>query len=109
MKFTDLNPNWVGAGGPGIFRSDGSPSPKREGVGVTFDCPCGCDVRTYIPFANPLDGGAALKTEHATWQRTGETFENLTLKPSIRRTPAKGGCGWHGFVTGGQVDGKVEP
>jgi len=31
------------------------------------------------------------------------TFETLTLTPSILRTPEKGGCGWHGFVTNGEI------
>ena len=38
-----------------------------------------------------------------TWQRTGDTFETLTLHPSILRSPQKGGCGWHGWVTNGEV------
>ena len=34
------------------------------------------------------------------WQRTGETFEDLTLTPSVDASPA--GC-WHGFVTKGDA------
>jgi hypothetical protein len=39
------------------------------------------------------------------WTRTGEDFETLTLTPSIHSDPAKGGCGWHGFITNGEVLG----
>lgn len=103
MKLIDLHPHWIGAGGEGISDQDGHPVPKRVGVGVVFDCPCGCESPCYVPFTNPLDGGPAHNDGHATWQRTGETFETLTLTPSILRMPAKGGCGWHGHVTDGCV------
>lgn len=106
MKLTDLNPQFIDAGGEGISNADGTPAPRRQGVGVLMDCPCGqCDEfhRLYVPFTNPLDGGAPLNGGHATWQRTGETFETLTLTPSILRSNEKGGCGWHGFVTNGEI------
>jgi hypothetical protein len=34
------------------------------------------------------------------WQRAGETFETLTLSPSVDASAA--GC-WHGFVTNGEA------
>jgi hypothetical protein len=101
MRLIDLDPKWLGAGGPDISDGSGNPVPERSGVGVMLDCPCGCDSPLYVPFANPLDGGPSL--EPRGWQRTGETFETLTLSPSILRSRDKGGCGWHGFVTDGQV------
>lgn len=110
MKLVDLDPRWVGAGGEGISRRrpDGTlePVPARHGIGVTFDCPCGrCGVRGFVPFENPLDGGPPLHDEHARWQRSGETFDALTLRPSILRSTDEGGCGWHGFVTNGELRG----
>lgn len=105
MRLVDLNPTWLGAGGEGVFRKNASgelePAPERHGVGVMCDCPCGCDQRLYVPFANPLDGGPSL--EPRGWQRTGDTFETLTLSPSILRAPGKGGCGWHGWIRNGEV------
>lgn len=95
----DLDPHWVGAGGEGITGRDGQPVPARRGVGVSFDCPCGCDSRAYIPFAQPLDGGPPLESKHPIWDRTGDTFETLTLTPSIQRV---GGCAWHGFIRNGE-------
>jgi hypothetical protein len=59
-----------------------------------------------VPFANPIDGGPQL--ERHGWQRTGDTFETLTLTPSILRARARGGCGWHGFITNGAVTGQIE-
>ncbi len=76
--------------------------PLSEGVGVNFDCPCGCDSPCFVPFTNPIGGGAPCDPNHG-WQRTGETFEALTLTPSILRNPIRGGCGWHGFITNGEV------
>lgn len=110
MRLTDLNPQFLNSGGEGISQADGSPAPLRTGVGVDFDCPCGNHDdghRCYVPFANPLDGGPGLHGERG-WQRTGETFEALTLTPSILRVRGRGGCGWHGFITNGEVTGRVE-
>ena len=103
MRLVDLNPRWVGSGGPMIFDRDGNPVPERSGIGMTFDCPCGCSTRGFVAFENPLDGGPPLRTEKPLWYREGETFEDLTLTPSIFRSEDKGGCDWHGFVAGGKV------
>lgn len=97
MKLTELNPRWLGHGGPCIRDAQGNPVPERHGVGISFDCPCrGACSRIGIEFENPLDGGPAPGTH--TWRRDGDTFETLTLSPSIQRTE---GCGWHGWVRNG--------
>lgn len=103
MKLTDLNPRWVGAGGPGITDADGNPVPKREGVGMTFDCPCRCNIRACVIFKNPLDGGDPIKSESPLWTRSGRTFDNITLIPSIMKHPVNGCRGWHGFIRDGNV------
>lgn len=105
MKLTDLNPRWVGAGGEGVRDRDGKPVPAREGVGITFDCPCGCGLRPFVGFANPLDGGPPHADPAYQWRRTGDDFASLTLHPSIKRHE----CGWHGWVKDGDVTGRVEP
>lgn len=126
MKLVDLHPQWMGAGGEGISEpgldpctacngvgceicySTGKtyvPAPERQGVGVLCDCPCGNrdeGHQLYVPFANPLDGGPPMHTgKNNGWQRTGETFETLTLTPSILRIVPS--CGWHGFITNGEI------
>lgn len=102
MKLTTLNPEFVGAGGTGIYDGrTGKPVPRREGVGLSFDCPCGCGVRGYVPFKNPLDGGASYNPKG--WDRTGDTFDTITLRPSIHRPKEYGGCGWHGWISSGEV------
>jgi hypothetical protein len=103
MRLTELHPEWMGAGGAGISNADGTPATERHGVGVLLDCPCGCDRQLYVPFANPVDGGPPVNDGHASWLRTGETFDTLTTTPSILRMKEKGGCGWHGFITNGEI------
>jgi len=49
----------------------------------------------------PLDGGPPVDGPKHVWTRTGDTFETLTLRPSILRMD---GCRWHGFVTNGEVE-----
>ncbi len=103
-RLSDLNPGWVFHGGKGISRKapDGTmvPVPRRERVGVAFDCPCGCDDRVYVAFSNPEDGGGPVEPGGVTWMRTGTTFDDLTIKPSIQRVD---GCRWHGNVLRGNV------
>lgn len=106
MRLADLNPQFLDAGGDDVYTTDPEtgallPALKRFGVGIAFDCPCGNhdeDHRCYVPFQVAIDGGPCL--EPKGWQRTGETFETLTLAPSILRV---GGCGWHGWIRNGEV------
>lgn len=102
MRLTELKPAFVGAGGPGISNSDGSPVPERTGIGLIFDCPCGkCNTRAFVAFENPLDGGVPhISKGQPTWQRIGDTFDTITLEPSILRV---GGCGWHGYIRNGEI------
>lgn len=107
MKLTDLEPSFYGSGGEGITDAEGKPVPERRGIGVMFNCPCGCSSWCAVPFKNPIDGGP--QVGHQGWAREGETFETLTLKPSILRLKWKSpdgkenGCGWHGYITNGEV------
>lgn len=90
MRLSELNPQFLDA-------HDG-----RRGVGVQFDCPCGNRDENhgcFIPFDVALDGSTGVNGERG-WKRTGDTFETLTLTPSIQRLEA---CRWHGFITNGEV------
>lgn len=103
MKLTELEPRLIGHGGEGVT-TNGEPVPRTEGVGLVCNCPCGSGHELYVPFENPI-GPGPLKAQWG-WLRTGESFETLTLVPSIfRKEP--GECGWHGFITGGEVRGLV--
>ncbi len=125
-RLTDLRPRWgidadivIG----GVLRHD----ENRHGMAVTFDCPhcmkcptC-ADLATYqtpdgrlwcsrahswraqrlgVWFANPIDGLPPTDDAERLWQRTGDTFETLSLSPSIDAS-ARGH--WHGCITDGEV------
>lgn len=113
MRLTDLDPRWWGDG-------------TERRLGVSFACPhCHLTpqpVRLGIAFANPQDGGPPSPVVTRTmpreirdhlherrtfdvppgclWQRTGETFDTLTLTPSV---DASASGHWHGFVTAGDI------
>jgi hypothetical protein len=91
MRLIDLNPRWF---------VDAALSDSRSGMGITFECPHCRTTRLHAAFENPIDGGP--KGEHSVhhWARQGETFETLTLTPSID-VSASGH--WHGFITNGEV------
>jgi hypothetical protein len=85
---------------------------SQLGVGVKFWCPCrkyGLGDHQYkitILFLNPLAGGKPLpedpelqgNNDGHRWARSGLTFEDLTLSPSI--DASKVGC-WHGKIEHG--------
>lgn len=84
-KLTDLNPKFTGC-----LRPD-------SGEQMQFDCPaCGPGHRLSAYFQNPIDGGEA-NGWTPKWERSGETFEELTITPSIDY-----GC-FHGWVEDGRV------
>lgn len=110
-RLVDCNPEWV------IFYGKQNASPDA----VYLDCPEGHEgCRRVIPFTPALDG---TPRPHALWQRTGDTFETLTLTPSIRGIPRyadkeaalKAGCleryvtpsmfcALHIFISNGAID-----
>lgn len=94
MKLTDLNPRWVGYPGP-VYD------------GVSFDCPHCRTQRLAIKFSPPIDpNGWWPKMTQPTyagvnlWKRTGDTFDTLSLTPSV---DASFDSHWHGFIINGQV------
>lgn len=104
MKLTDLDPYYVASGGENVSNADGSPVPYRDRIGLTFDCPCRkCSTRVCILFQNPPDGGPCCDATQRHWTLSGESFEDMTLTPSIQRLQPD--CKWHGFVTKGEVIG----
>lgn len=100
MKLRDLNPTWI-----------------SDGAGIGFDAPNG-GGRITVFFANPLPGavdhGPRTPPYDRRWTRTGDTFDTLSLTPSVdafeARVDANGNATnertrtiWHGFVTNGDV------
>jgi hypothetical protein len=115
MKLTELSPKWIKQASGAI-------------VGVEFACPVhahlGLDANGWapcilaqisVPFANPI--GEAQPSDFrkgAVWNRSGDSFESLSLTPSIRcsQGDGKGEGGslthWHGFVgSNGAAPGDV--
>jgi hypothetical protein len=113
MKLTELNPHWVISGyreGDDDMTSaqhgiNSDAAQKRHGMGISFGCPK-CDKqynhRLVVYFSNPLDGGPKAwwyGIEDFFWNRTGNTFETLTLSPSINWLEGH----WHGFIKNGEI------
>lgn len=101
MRLTDLDPRWV------AFMHYGNNTVVGARVGLTFLCPC-CR-RQYIGamFAQPIgvNFDAAQMTHWPpvgtrVWQREGDSFDTLTLNPSID-VSAYGH--WHGHIRNGEV------
>lgn len=115
MRLVDLDPVWIERGG--------------RGVGVRFICPINDGAGPHheghsvaVLFENPSDGGPAHPNDEQCtgnnrgrrWWRTGSTFQELTLSPSLDCTTSEGcpksdhaQCShahcWHGFVTSGEA------
>lgn len=100
VPLVDLEPEWLTVG-------------TTLGAGVKFKCPCrrlgiGDHQHTLtVLFLNPLAGkpapdNAATQGNNAgvRWARSGLTFEDLHLSPSIDASHA--GC-WHGNITHGKA------
>jgi hypothetical protein len=89
MRLTALKAKFIGMMG------------EKSRIAVMMNCPCGCEHKLYIPFANPIGGGKPDESR-VLWQRTGETIDTLTLSPSVQRT---GSCPklWHGWIRNGEA------
>ncbi len=102
MRLVDLEPHWVGLM-PG------------HAIGITFLCPHCHQCRVGVLFDVPIGGNSiegiigrsltvalqqAANSNMKQWHRQGDTFETLSLSPSID-TSEHGH--WHGFITNGEV------
>lgn len=111
MRLIDLQPRWVAEYG----------APEGTKQGVSFRCPhCQSEsTRLAVFFDVPICGAPAvdIKAVHRSqadesqhlhdhhvgsvlWHREGDSFETLTLTPSV---DASHFGHWHGFVTGGEI------
>jgi hypothetical protein len=95
VRLADLNPKWT--------------TPVRFSVelptGISFLCPCCKELRLSVPFNNPIDPDSLLaatnwQASQPAWHRTGDTFDTLSLLPSIDYS-ASGH--WHGHISNGAV------
>jgi len=100
MQLTELHPKWVG-----VHNWCGNPHFR---CGIVFDCPHCLKQRIAIFFTPPIDPDhewdkfdrAELYPDHPKWTRQGETFDTITLTPSIDVSQYEH---WHGFIENGQI------
>jgi len=108
-RLVDFDPQWIDA-------------PGRKGLGLTMKCTTGhCTGRLWVLFANPLDGEEPVADDcfsfmydrldpeqqegpvydrpcgKTRWQRTNDTFEILSLTPSVNAHQ----CGHFTITNGG--------
>lgn len=86
-----------------------------EAQGIWFLCPVcftknggakgthSCEVTFEGRGAKDDEGSHDSAGKPSRWGFSGRTFEDLTTTPSILLVPP--GCGWHGFITNGEVTG----
>lgn len=99
MKLIDLNPRWA-SDAEIVIGGVARRFENRHGMAVSFECPCCRKIRLAVWFANPIDGLPPTDDASHLWNRAGETFETLTLTPSI---DASDDGHWHGFITAGEI------
>lgn len=115
-RLVDCNPSFITYDG----KDDHSPD------ALFFDCPEGHeDCRYDVPFSPAMDGAESpvRQANGAHWERTGDTFETLSLSPSIRGVPqyasreaaiadgrlaehvhSRMWCALHIFIRNGQIE-----
>jgi len=103
MRLVDLDPRWGVDRADVVIGGERRYVPDRAGMGITFWCPHCRATRLAVWFVNPVDGRPPHAAKHL-WTRAGESFETLTLTPSI---DASESGHWHGFITNGEVSGGV--
>lgn len=89
MKLSELNPRWV------VIEQ------TQHGMGLSFRCPH-CDIRIAVWFKNPIDGSPPADITKVPnpcrWERQGDTFDTLTLTPSVDVSGH-----WHGHIRNGEI------
>jgi hypothetical protein len=84
----ELNPMWHEKAG--------------EKVGILFDCPaCGNGPEGKLACMLHVQWASPWRVNQHLWTKAGDSFDNLTLSPSIDAT--MGGCKFHGWIQDGIV------
>jgi hypothetical protein len=109
MKLADLDPRWA-CDADIVIGGVKQHFEGRHGMAVSFECPHCVQreretgdnrvIRLAVWFANPIDGLPSTDDATTLWQRSGDSFENLTLTPSV--DASKEGH-WHGYITNGEI------
>lgn len=96
MRLVDLEPRWTAAKTTFRYAED------RRGMGVSFLCPHCRSTRLAVFFKNPIDGHEPAEGE-LLWDRAGDTFDTLSLSPSIDAGAIQFKQHWHGHITNGEI------
>lgn len=106
MRLTDLNPEFIHVNEETKLTKLRKVETLQEANGVMFVCPA-CYVakgNTVIGAHRVLCFDPSVPVEWGQgpgrWPMTGTGLHDLTLTPSVL---LMGGCGWHGFITQGEV------
>ena len=109
MRLTELDPRWA-VDADIVIGGVKKHFEGRDGMAVSFECPHCVErerstgdkrvTRLAVWFANPIDGGQPTDDAKTLWLRGGNTFETLTLSPSI---DASSDGHWHGFISNGEI------
>jgi hypothetical protein len=98
MRLTEQDPKFLRSTGEDRFTH------------LDFRCPCAptCTERICVPFTPAIDG-TDTPPAWKPWQRSGgNTFELITLSPSIwfhgEDIPGSSCKGWHGFLRAGNLE-----
>jgi len=110
MRLIELEPRWASEYGHSDDVKQGvtflCPHCRARRLGVFFDKSiCGTPPIDLVAFNrarlradnDPYDD---VHVGSTLWHREGETFDTLTLSPSIDASAF--GC-WHGFITAGEI------
>lgn len=98
MRLTALNPRWIGDAGARVGMTFDAPGVERTNPLIGY--------RVCVFFDPPIGDAKPYAGAH---RRTGDTFETISISPSILTTcadpdnPEKPHWSWHGFVTNGEV------
>lgn len=105
MKLIDCKPKWIDTANytseDGALHFPRYGGTKRKGMGLTFEDPQHPSQRLGIYFQNPIDELPPALNEKL-WHREGDSFETLTITPSID-------CSSSGFWHGNIVNGEMLP
>lgn len=103
MRLIDLNPRWIG-----LY---GWASPDPFYTGISFECPHCRTQRLAVGIYPPIDPSGHVGKDfewrkeftptQPVWDRTGDTFDTISLSPSVDASAIRIGGHWHGHITNG--------
>lgn len=99
MKLIELDPRWA-CDADIVIGGTVKHFKNRHGMALSFECPHCRVIRLAVWFSNPIDKLPPTDDMKTLWTRVGESFETLTLTPSI---DASSDGHWHGFITDGEI------